>query len=253
MRAIIIGVLFISMFTACKSKKKLTGNNRNVDTALFSKSQNGKDSLLRQNWEYLSTRIAVDYFSSEEDQSFNLSLRMRRDSIIWFSVSAIAGIQVMKGIVTRDSVKALDLFNKKYYCYGISSLGNRFGSDIGLSALQNLFIGNPILDSLTYMKDSASSSWVAINPPVSNVVFTKDFSIPDSTLLSQKGTQRQLKATYNGSLSAGKLIVAQFMELKAISASNTVRLQMEFKNASDGFIPSYPFTVPSGYDLVNEE
>lgn len=254
MRIFLYSLLSLSLLVACKSRKKHMDTVKHyLDSVSFVLNQNGKDSLLRQEWEYLSTRVAVDYYSSEEDQSFSLNIRMRRDSLIWFTVSAALNFQVMKGIITRDSVKALDLINKKYYAYGISSLGNRLGAQIGLRDLQNLLSANPVYDTLTYTHDSVGGNWVAVNPPVTNVIYSKDFSLPDSSFLAQKGTERQLKTLYSGTLSAGKITLAQFMDLYAMSASKTIRMQMEFKNASDAYIPLFPFTVPEGYDLVKEE
>jgi len=254
MRGVFIIIFMALVLPACKSKKHLgKTSRRNVDSLVFVHSENGKDSLLRQKWQYFSGRMAVDYYSKDEEQSFNLALRMRKDSIIWFSVSAVAGIQVMKGVITNDSIRALDLFNKRYYAYGISTLGKKFGADIGLRELQNIFLGNPIFDTLVYRKDPESAGWLGINQPVANIIFCKDFKLPDSTLLAQKGSDRQLMAKYSNTLSAGSLTIAQFIDLLAGSASNSVRMQIEFKTASDAFITSYPFNVPPGYDKISEE
>lgn len=247
------GLIILSLFflLSCHTRKKLVTTQPKVT---FTSIPHSQDSLLRQPWEYLSCRLAVDYIG-EEEQSLSVSMRMRRDSIIWFSVSANAGIQiqVMKGIITRDSIKAIEMIHKKYYRFGIAELGNRFGASLGLRELQNLFIGNPVFDTLVYKTDSVSKAWIAWNPPVANQVFAGNFVRPDSTLLIQKGSPRTLHTAYSGQFEAGNLVLSQFMNLLAEGASNTVRLNFEFKTASDAFIPSYPFTVPDGYDEADKE
>jgi hypothetical protein len=235
---------------ACKSRKPLvTDTRKNTDSLTFGALPAGKDSLLRKNWEYFSTRMATDYTDPEQELSGTISLRMRRDSIIWFSISAALGIQVAKGIITNDSVKILDLYNKKYSRYKVSKLSETFGADIGLRELQNIIIGNPIFDTMVYRRELNSKSWYAEKTPLYNMVFAKDLSLPDSTYIHQKGSKRQINATYEGSKSAGSFWVAEKMLILALGDAKTVRLVIEFTTASDAFIPSYPFVVPEGYDM----
>lgn len=253
MRLLIYICLFGFLAVSCKSKKKLAANKPlNVDSMLFVNNANGKDSLWRQPWEYFSGRLDVDYYSADDEQSGKISLRMRRDSIIWFSASASIGLQVLKGIITNDSIVLLNLIDRKYYLYGIKELSNRFGVAIGLHELQNIFIGNPVYDTMVYAKDSNAGAWIAVNPPLSSVIFGKDHQLPDSSFLTQKGSMRQLKTTYLGRLEAGKLTIANVLDLFAFSASNTVRIRFEFKSATDDVIPSYPFAIPAGYERAGE-
>jgi hypothetical protein len=246
----IVSAAFASLvFFSCHIKKKLV-KPANV---IYVANPNGKDSLLRQKWEYLNARLGVDYFSDKEEQALNFAIRMRRDSLIWFTGSLVMpGIQVLKGIITKDSLIALDLFSKKYYRYGIRALENKFGIKIGLHELQNLFISNPVLDSLTYQRDSISGAWMAQKSNLQNFQFTRNFSVPDSIFLIQAAGNRQFKTYYQGNFTAGKLNLAQFIDMLAISESKTVRLQIEFKTASDEFIPSYPFSIPKDYEDGNQ-
>lgn len=249
MRLIIILLSVVIAGTACKSRKKVVMEQpRQFDSLFLGEVKNEKDSLLRKNWEYFSGRLAVNYITEDNELSGNISLRMRKDSIIWFSVSASIGIQVLKGIITKDSIHILDLYEKKYSKYGIQQLSGTFGAEIGLRELQNLLIGNPVFDTLVYRQDSASKAWFAANPPLSNVHFCNDFTAPDSIYLTQKGSMNQLKTIYTGNKSAGAFAVAEKMIATAFTDSKTVRLEIEFTTASDAFIPSYPFSVPENYE-----
>lgn len=247
MRNAIVLMLAVLTFSACKSRKqKLSPGQRNFDSTAFVNSNN-TDSLLRTKWEYFSGRLAVDYFSEDQDLSGNISLRMRRDSIIWFSVSAAVGLQVAKGIITKDSVKILDLYEKKYMRYGIEELGRMLGAPVGLRELQNVILANPVFDTSNYAHDQTSGGWFGSRAPMTNVIFAKYFSLPDSSYITQEGSQRQLRADYSGSKSAGSFYVPEFMVLLGMSDSKTVRMNIEFTTASDAFIPSYPFAIPEGY------
>jgi hypothetical protein len=239
------------LFAACHSKKKLVSEKPRDFVGIESRDTLIKlpgDPINRKNWEYFSGRIAMDYSDPEaEDLSGTISLRMKKDSIIWFSVSVAMGIQVAKGIITADSVHILDVFHKEYTAYATTELNKLAGAEIGLRNLQNLIIGNPVFDTLFYQNDSASKGWYAVSHPAVNMVFLNNSNGIDSSFIAQKGTTNQLKSVYEGTKTAGTFDVAEWIMLTAFGDKKTVRCKMQFITASDAVIPSYPFNIPSGY------
>lgn len=242
-------ILVVGTLGACKSRKhQVVQAPVLLDTTQLSDQSSGPDSLLRKDWQYFSGRLAVDYTSEEQSLSGTISLRMKRDSILWFSASAALGIQVAKGIITRDSVKILDLYEKRYMAYGIEELGSMFGVNLGLHELQNLILANPVFDTLTYKRNGGTRNWFAVENPLTNILTAGDFSAPDSSFLTQKGSMRQLMVSYNGQKTAGRFNVPALMMVLASSEAKSVRLDIEFTTASDAPIPSYPFAVPPDYE-----
>jgi hypothetical protein len=73
-------------------------------------------------WEYLAARYDVMAAGLGQEMGLTLSVRMKRDSIVWFSVQAALGIQVAKGLLRKDSFFLLDLYNKKYYTMPASAM-----------------------------------------------------------------------------------------------------------------------------------
>jgi hypothetical protein len=96
-----------------------------------------------------------------------------------------------------------------------------------------------------------SGGWFGTRAPLQNVIFTKYFSQPDSSYITQESNMKQLKASYYGTKSAGAFQVAETMLVLGMGDKKTVRMDIEFTNASDAFIPSYPFSVPEGYTIEN--
>lgn len=235
------------LVASCKTRHKAIANQRVSYDSLHLSEKKGSDSLLRKNWQYFSGRLAMDYNSEDQSLSGAISLRMKKDSIIWFSATAVLGIQVAKGIITKDSVKILDIYERKYMEYSIAELGQMFGVQLGLRELQNLILANPVFDTMEYQQDALSGGWVAVENPITNVLFARIFQPADSSMLTQKGSMRQLQVRYSGSKNAGSYAVPAFMNIVAGSEAKTVRMAIEFTTASDAVIPSYPFAVPADY------
>jgi hypothetical protein len=250
LRIFIIAILSLAFLGACKSKKNVVAEKRvdiitlKTDTLLVLKG----DAINRKSWKHFSSRMGIDYIAGDgQEMSGTISVRMRNDSIIWFSVSVAMGIQVAKGIITHDSLLMLDLYHKEYVRASIKDLSTMLGANVSLRQLQNIILANPVFDTLYYQKDSQSGGWFVQQPPLANLLFTGRSGNIDSSVVAESGQLRQLKSVYEGEMSAGSYSIPEQMRLTAFGDKNTVRLFVTFTNPSDAVIPSYPFSIPAGY------
>ena len=74
----------------------------------------------------------------------NLSgqLRMRRDSIVWLSVTATMGVELLRAKVSNDSVWVLNRMEKTYLAEPLDSLGAKVGMPLSLPLVQTLLLDN---------------------------------------------------------------------------------------------------------------
>lgn len=74
----------------------------------------------------------------------NLSgqLRMRNDSIVWLSVTATMGVEVLRAKVSNDSVWVLNRMEKTYLAEPLDSLGAKVGMPLSLPLVQTLLLDN---------------------------------------------------------------------------------------------------------------
>jgi hypothetical protein len=87
-------------------------------------------------FKYLKLKTKIDL----NDQSFPASVNIRKDSLIWISVTV--GLEVARGIVTKDSLIFLDRFHRNYYKFDFKSLSQQLNFDVNYDLLQSLIIGN---------------------------------------------------------------------------------------------------------------
>jgi len=188
----------------------------------------------QDNWKHLTANYLVDLNLDGNEMAGKMSIRMRRDSIIWFSISASIGIQIAKGIIREDSVFFLDLYNRQYYpqstkdlLYDLIGVVPNVDSSIqALSFIQGVFTGSIATGgqfnyengfgkaNITY--DSGSPSF-----PPSNFLINIEGKNPP-TAISQKP--------------------------KSNNGLNNIRLNAELKTVRFDAIPSYPFSVPADYE-----
>ena len=69
-------------------------------------------------------------------------LRMRNDSIVWLSVTATMGVEVLRAKVSNDSVWVLNRMEKTYLAEPLDSLVAKVSMPLSLPLLQTLLLDN---------------------------------------------------------------------------------------------------------------
>ena len=109
-------IIFLSLyFMSCRTTKKV------VESPSASVKLKGEeviqifDSVKSREFDfnYLSAKAEVSYTDkSGETSSFDINLRICRDSAIWISITPLLGIEVARVLIRHDSVIVLDRIHK---------------------------------------------------------------------------------------------------------------------------------------------
>lgn len=111
--------------------------------AIFSSKS---EQLNLNNLEYtnLSLKSKIKYKDENRDLKATANIRVRKDSIIWFSLTPGLGIEAARGIVTKDSIVILDKIHKEYQVLKVEELSDKYHFDFDLKLLESIIIGNLI-------------------------------------------------------------------------------------------------------------
>lgn len=116
--------------------------------AIFS-SKSEQLNLNNLEYENLSLKSKIKYKDENRDLKATANIRVKRDSVIWFSLTPGLGIEAARGIVTKDSIIILDKIHKEYQVLKVAELSNRYHFDLDLKLIESIIIGNliwPITD-----------------------------------------------------------------------------------------------------------
>lgn len=131
------------VFTSCRGKKVLTENGEPI-------RDRSAGYLLKHyernefNYEWVGMRIDAEVRTLGESQSFKASVRMRKDSVIWISISPALGIEVFKAKITPDSLMFVSKIpdNRYYFMGRFEALSEIVKTDLDFEMLQELLVGN---------------------------------------------------------------------------------------------------------------
>jgi hypothetical protein len=94
----------------------------------------------------LNTRTKIQYRDEDRNVSTSANIRIKKDSIIWMSLTPLFGIEVARALVTQDSLVFMNRLNKEYTVYDFENLSEKFQFDISYHLIQSLLLGNMPLE-----------------------------------------------------------------------------------------------------------
>lgn len=97
-------------------------------------------------FEWFNAKIATSIETDEgTKRSFKTIVKMRRDSVIWMSISPLLGIEMARVIITPDTLKFMDKVNNQYFIGGLDYLGESQNVDVDFDIMQQMIVSNALM------------------------------------------------------------------------------------------------------------
>jgi len=264
-------IIFSFLITSCRGPKKLQTaiNKRDTTEVVVVVSPNNtahddsmqyiraaRNAIISQKIDFttFNAKIEVDY-SGGDGKKYNVNavFRMYKDSIIWISVNALLGIEAIRMVVTKDSVRLVNKLDKVYTARSVSYLQEVTALPLDLSTLQDLIIGNPVyLDSniVSYERSGEELSLLSLGTVFRHFItlHSDDKKIQHSKLDDVDILRNRTCDLVYDKYETKKGV--RFSTKRQITVSDKTKLdvKLDFKNYDFNETLSFPFSVPKNYD-----
>jgi hypothetical protein len=262
---IIITVGSILLLAACRSTRKIQTAITKKDTVSVVKPpvQTGEDSIsfIREtlgkitaqkiSFTTFSGKLDVDYVGGDgRRENVNATLRMYKDSVIWISVTGLLGIEGLRALITKDSIKIINKLDKIYTGRSVAYIQEVAGLPLDLTALQDLLIGNPLfLDSniVSYSRSGNSVSLLSIGPHFKNLITLVEGILHHSKLDDKDITRNRTCDLSYDDYENKKGVNFSGKRRITVSEKSKLDLKLDFKSYNFNETLSFPFSVPKNY------
>lgn len=243
-------LVFVVIFGACKSTKTLAGSD--VDGSLSSKKIIQNHYQNQMDFSTLSGKVKIAYTNGEDAQSVAVSLRIKKDEVIWIS----APFGVVKAMITPERVSFYNRLENEYFDGDFSYLSAILGTTVDFTMMQNLLLGNAILD-LRAQKFSATiaSGTYTLKPRKSNPLYKilfqlepNHFKVVDQQI-SQPEKERLLTMAYSYQEIAGNVLPKE-IGVVAHDDHGTNTIDLEYKSMDFGKNLNFPYKIPKGFKEI---
>lgn len=225
--------------------------------ANLDKYDRGKKVEVREiDFNYFESKTKVRYQEGEQKLNGNATIRIKKDSLIWFSVSPSVGIEITRAVITPDTIIVMNRLEKEFYTFNFKTLSDYFNFKIDYNLVQSVLLGNlpvefenddEIEKSGDYYKISRKKGFLSIDSYVQNQ--TKKL---ETVIMKEVFGKNQLSLKYG-----------DFGELNEYLFPNSCQVNLTYDTPKGPVVTSvdiehskaeisdkalrFPFNIPSRY------
>ena len=254
MRFIIRIVIFIFVFTSCKSTKSMIEK-----TAIASETSAKKVAKKHVDAHFdkktIDAKLKVNFDNGKTNQSLTVNLQIEKDKVI--HVKGTKFITVFKAKITPTSVSYYSPFAKNYFEGDFSLIEELLGVEINFEQLQNLFLGQALqnLKKEKQQLEIVNNTYV-LSPEKQAAIFDIFFTINPSHFKLEKQTivndakKMRLDMMYTGYNFIDKTLFPEEIKIIAKSESTTTNIDLIYKSVVFDTTFTPLFEIPKGYKRI---
>jgi hypothetical protein len=258
-------IILLSL-TQCRSGRTLSKAVTTRDTTKLVQIKSEKDSIelinttkniFKKNtidYKTFSAKIKVEVETSKgKEPDLLANVRVIKDSAIWISISAtIFNYEVVRALITRDSVILVDKQKKEVLYRSISYLQELTDIPFDLYTIQNLLVGNPIFFDERSMTVKKFDTYLLVSTLYNDYKNLTTITTPSNLMEHCKlddasvSQNRTADFTYDNYTNADGFVFSTHREIIA-SEKNKLAINMNYKQYEFNKELSVTFNVPKSY------
>jgi hypothetical protein len=260
----IIGLLAIVVFFAgCKAKKELLPASEipkvmelmppspDLTQKVKLDAVNGMNTVFKT----LSIKAKADLNINNKSNDVNMNIRIRNNEAIWVSVTAVAGLEVARALITADSVKVLNRMDNIYLKKPFSYIYEFTNERITFQTLQSVLLGNAMSE---FISESTQLKNVGDNTQLTTVLASMIYNLTVDqqnkvlfNQLSDATAGQELLVNYSNFLSINQQLIPHSVIMNSKAKNKAISLDLIYlKIDMDGNV-DLPFRVPERFLIKN--
>ena len=248
--------IFLFILIGCGPKKSNIDFPNSYSDIVINKSISN-DKIDYENLNYidfsnliLSSTANLEY--NNNNYGFDLNLRFSKGNKMLVSGSLI--LPIFKVLIESDKVLGYQKIDRTFFEATFSDISSKLGVELNYSEIENLFLGNPIIDlksSKGFKIYKNDANMLIYNIDIDNVGYNMIFDSKSNKLLGQEITQleskRYLKIFYNSFQKLNDFDLPCLVSIIINDGKNLIKVTISTKSKEVSNQISFPFKIPTNY------
>ena len=200
----------------------------------------------------LDAKLKVNFDNGKTKQSISVSLKMIKDEVIYIKGSKF--ITVFKAKITPTKVSYYSPFAKNYFEGDFSMIKSLLGVEINFEQLQNLFLGQSLLNVKEEKQDIVieNNSYI-LSPETQASLFSIFFAVNpahfklDKQFLVNSIQNQRLDIVYPSYSLIEDEVFPSAIKITAKQASRVTKIDLTYKSVEFNEEVGMSFVIPSSY------
>jgi hypothetical protein len=236
----------------CKAKKQAIVSAKPMATIpdnSISKLDAIRSSQLNFNTFSGKARTKLDINGSTNDVTLNI--RIQKGQKIWVSVTAIAGIEVARALITPDSLLVINKLQGLYLRKPFGYIYSYASRQVDYNSLEALLVGNVIPQLINNdAKMQADSGRVVISGNLQELVYKLMLGADlkaNHTELADQGAGQSLIVDDSAFIQSANRVLPSQIDMSSVMPKKTVKMNLHYIKADFDQPLEFPFSIASSY------
>lgn len=256
--SLLLAGLLSTTLLACKTRK-LAGTVKPPATVTELSSKKAENINLLKSKDFvfntlaIKTKAKIDIDGSKNNATMNI--RMEKGKRIWVSITALAGIEIARALITPDSVKVRNNFQSVYLKKPFSYLHRYANKQLSFDWLESILSGNTIAD---FVNEKATINvnnglWVLEGEKETlafKVFFDSLLKVSENNI-NDINVGQALKVVYVAYHDIDGALLPKGAIISSWVGGKNVNIELEYSSIERNVTLEFPFTVPGRYEVLH--
>lgn len=250
-----IVLMLLVLLTGCKSRKETI---KQPASKIIDHSKSDRLNAIHAaeiNFNTLAIKAKADLTVDNNQHDVTMNIRIQKDQIIWVSITAFAGLEVARALITPDSIKILNRLENTYASRPFSFIHQFTNKEIGFQTFQSILVGNAVSE---WIGDTTKMSIDGGKTKLSgggksltcNYQFNEWNRPVQANLIGENVAQSLLIHYADFAIISGKNI-SQSVNMQSRVEDKYIQLGLHYAKVSIDEALDFPFVVPKRFSVKN--
>lgn len=264
-----LSILLIMVFAfSCKTERSVIKKPIKEEGASYL-IENLNENELRFN--SLSAKFSASYTNNNNNNSIRGQIRIKKDSVIWMSLSPMLGIEMARVKITPDSIQFINRLESTYMQTDFEYVNKFINSAIDFDMLQAFLLGNDFsfydrskfkasIDSkeyrLTTVQRRKLKRYIENNDPEFTIPLQKIWLNPDNFKITRVlikelvEEKRKFEASYKSFQKLDEQLFPHNLTFNVESVNEKIQISIDYSRVIINETTRFPFGIPDRYQKI---
>lgn len=239
--------------------------------------EQGTDFLVKNlksnelNYEFFSAKFNAKFKQDRKETAITGQIRIKRDSAIWISVSPLMGIEMIRLLITNDSIWYVNRIDNTYFTDAFDHIELLKNSTLDFDMLQAFLTGNDFTryESTSFKGGIDNSEYTLLttdrrklkkynksnqdlNIPIQHIWLNPEtFKITRILIRETAQNGKKAQARYTHESIAGQLVPVT-IDFEAETGKDKATVKIEYSKINLSQQLQFPFRIPEKYSRIEK-
>lgn len=241
-------IVFVFLFiTACNLKRGVVTNNNLNNINIEDLIKNVNKNTISKDWITIRGKITIN--SNKENIALGANIKIRKDSLVWLSITAPIIGEVSRVMISKDSVYYINRSNSTWMIKSIDYASKQINVDLSYTLIEQIITSAITLPETNYLSE-VNGDRLVIKDNLDSSSYVVDIMynyIKEANLNFRENNCLQIR--YSGLQMFDQKHYPK--ELNVISSNNSFNLGIKYSKIKSSNKEKVLFNIPESYNEIN--